>query len=77
MIVPVDMNIDMPVQSNKQSVGLVFKKDLDLLTLGVVIHQHSDRPSYKIHRRLKEFTVDTDGAVKGDFPDELDPKKIV
>ena len=64
MIMPVDIGIDMPIQRNKQTKGLVFEKYLDR-TLVLGVHQHSDRPANKIHRRFKEFAVDTDTAVIG------------
>ena len=70
------VGIDMPVQRNKETKRLVLEKHLDL-TLIFTVHQHSDRPSYKVHRRFKKFAVDTYTAVIVDLPDELDPEKVV
>ena len=76
MTIPVRVGIDMPIQRNKQTKRLVLKKDLDA-SLIFTVHQHSDRPANKIHRRFKKFAVDTYTAVIVDLPDELDPEKVV
>ena len=76
LAVPVKIGIDMPVQKNKQSKGFVFIKDLDG-TFFVGIYQQGDRPANKIHRRLIEFSRDTDAAVIIDLPDEFIPEEVV
>lgn len=75
MVMPVKIGIDMPVQRNKQSKGLVFEKDLDgTFLLGV--YQQRDCPANKVHRRFIEFAGKTYTAIIIDLPDELDSEEV-